>query len=71
MKTKTIALLIITPLFLCGCVSTQYEKAISITRDANGNVISRTETERVIQPNQSGWPVKFDHLKGVQLGESK
>lgn len=65
MKIK-ITLLINASLLLLGCVSTQYEKAISVTKDANGNLVSTTVTERVIQPNQQGWPVKFEYLNGVQ-----
>jgi hypothetical protein len=49
-----------------GCVSTQYEKSIAVTKDASGKITSVTETERVVQPNQTGWPVKFEHLKAVQ-----
>ena len=71
MKSKYIALLFIAPLLLSGCVATQYQKSVSVTKDANGNIVSRTETESVIQPNQQGWPVKFEYLKGVQPGESK
>jgi len=66
-----LALLFIAPLFICGCVSTTYTKSISITKDANGNIVSRTETESVVQPNQNGWPVKFEYLKGIQPGETK
>jgi hypothetical protein len=62
---KTI--LIIGLAALCsGCVATQYQKSISVTKDATGNIVSTVETESVIQPNQSGWPVKFEYLKGVQ-----
>lgn len=61
-----IAVFTLLTLFVFGCVSTQYEKSISVTKDASGKITSVTETERVIQPNQSGWPVKFEHLKGVQ-----
>jgi PBP1b-binding outer membrane lipoprotein LpoB len=70
MKIKSI-MLFIAPLLLAGCVNTQYQKSVSVTKDANGNIVSRTETESVMQPNQQGWPVKFEYLKGVQPGESK
>ena len=71
MKTKRIVLLFIAPSMLAGCVATQYQKSVSVTRDATGAIVSRTETETVIQPHQQGWPVKFEYLKGVQPGESK
>ena len=41
------------------------------TKDADGNIIQRVETERVVQPNQSGWPMQFEYLKGVVPGEKK
>jgi PBP1b-binding outer membrane lipoprotein LpoB len=71
MKTKSITLLFIAPLLLSGCVATQYQKSVSVTKDASGNIVSSVETESVIQPNQQGWPVKFEHLKGVQPGTPK
>ena len=71
MKIKPTTLLLIAPLLLAGCVATQYQKSVSVTKDADGKVVSITETESVIQPNQQGWPVKFEHLKGVQPGGPK
>jgi hypothetical protein len=54
---------------LTGCVSTTYHKTIEVTKDANGNITGTRTIESIVQPNQSGWPVKFDYLKGVQSGE--
>ena len=71
MNRKYITLLFIAPLLLTGCVATQYQKSVSVTKDADGKIVSITETESVIQPNQQGWPVKFEHLKGVQPGGPK
>jgi hypothetical protein len=70
---KPIYLLLITGLMALGtgCVSTTYTKTISVTKDENGKVIQTIETESVTQPNQQGWPVKFEHLKGVQPFDSK
>jgi hypothetical protein len=62
---KTIATLI-TLLLFTGCVSTSYNKSIAVTKDANGKIIQTVETESVTQPNQSGWPVKFEYMKDVQ-----
>jgi len=53
---------------LTGCVNTQYAKSVAVTKDANGKVVQTVETEGVVQPNQNGWPVNFEHLKGVQPG---
>jgi len=69
MKSKAVLFLFVAPFVFSGCVSTTYTKSVSVTKDANGNITSRTETETVIQPNQTGWPVKFEYLKGVQTGE--
>ena len=71
MKTKPITLLFLASLLLSGCVATQYQKSVSVTKDADGKVVSTTETESVLQPNQQGWPIKFEHLKGVQPGGPK
>ncbi len=65
MKIKIITALFIAPL-LTGCVATTYQRSISVTKDANGNIISTTETEGVIQPpnnNNSSMPIKFKYLK--------
>jgi len=65
MKIKSI-LLFLAPFLICGCVNTQYEKSVTVTKDANGNIVSRVEHEGVIQPNQQGYPVKFEYLNGVK-----
>lgn len=54
-----------------GCVSTTYTKSVAITKDANGKVIQVVEYEGVTQPNQHGWPVQLEHLKGVRPGDSR
>ena len=66
MKIKSLIILIVMPLLICGCVSTTYTKTVQVTKDASGNIVSRTETESVIQPNQQGYPVKFEYLNGVK-----
>ncbi len=69
MKLIASLLLFAAPLLITGCVATTYTKTITVTKDANGVVTGRVETETITQPNQSGWPVKFEYLKGVQTGE--
>lgn len=54
-----------------GCVSTTYTKSVAITKDANGKVIQVVEYEGVTQPNQQGWPIQLENLKGIRPGESK
>jgi hypothetical protein len=71
MKTKYLSLLFVASLLFTGCVATTYQKSVSVTKDADGKIVSITETESVVQPNQQGWPVRFDHLKGVQPGGPK
>jgi hypothetical protein len=72
MKTKKISLLVLFAIpLLAGCVSTTYTKTITVTKDPNGTVTGTVITESVTQPNQSGWPVKFEYLKGVASRESK
>ncbi len=58
-------LLALAPLTVSGCVATQYEKSVTVRKDADGRIVERVETERVVQPGQQGWPVKFEYLKGV------
>jgi uncharacterized cupredoxin-like copper-binding protein len=66
MKKRSLLWMVVLGALVSGCVSTTYTKSISVTKDATGNVIQTVETETVMQPNQQGWPVKFEHLKGVQ-----
>lgn len=61
---KAFALFIVS-IILSGCVATTYHKSVSVTKDKDGNIISTTVTEGVSQPGQ-GWPIKLEHLKGVQ-----
>lgn len=41
-------------------------KQISVEKDGTGRVIKVTETEGIVQPGGLGYPVKFEHLNGVQ-----
>jgi ABC-type glycerol-3-phosphate transport system substrate-binding protein len=68
MKNKSLTFLFITALVLMtsGCVNTQYQKSVAVTKDANGKITGMVETETIIQPNQSGYPVKFQYLKDIQ-----
>jgi hypothetical protein len=69
MSRRGLLLLSLAPLLVLGCVNTQYEKSVSVRKDADGKIIERIETERAIQPGQQGWPMKFEYLKGVMPGE--
>jgi hypothetical protein len=63
MKTRTI--IIAVALSLTGCVATQMTRSISVTRDADGKIISTTETETVTQPpncGSSSLPIIFHNL---------
>jgi hypothetical protein len=51
-------------ILMAGCVNTQYQKEVTVTKDKDGNVVSRVETERAIQ-FRDGLFITFDHLKGV------
>ncbi len=50
----------------CLALRCPYTKSVSVRKDADGKIIERIQTESVTQPNQSGWPIKLEHLKGVQ-----
>jgi hypothetical protein len=63
---KSILLGVFTAMIGAGCVSTTYSKSITVTKDSTGKIIQTTETETVVQPHGQGWPVKFEHLHGVQ-----
>lgn len=49
-----------------GCVQTTYHKEIVVHKDASGKITETWEREAVSQPNQDGWPLKFEYLKGIQ-----
>ena len=64
---NTLVLLVISSITLSGCtVPSHFEKSIAVTKDASGKIISTTTTEKVVQPNLVGYPVKFELLNGVQ-----
>jgi hypothetical protein len=64
---KVIIALTIATLLISGCtVPSHFEKSIAVTKDASGKIISTTTTEKVVQPNLVGYPVKFELLNGVQ-----
>ncbi len=51
---------------LSGCVvQSTYSKTVTVTKDANGNILNITESETVVQPAQ-GYPIKLQLVKGVQ-----
>lgn len=58
---KTVILLAALGL-LTGCVQTQFYKSVTVTKDADGNITGRQETEAITQPG-STWPMHFEHLK--------
>jgi PBP1b-binding outer membrane lipoprotein LpoB len=66
MTKKSIIALLSLALLASGCVNTTYTKSIAVTKDATGKIIQTVETEGVVQPHGQGWPLKFEHLKGVQ-----
>jgi len=65
---KSLLVLGLLLVLLGACVTTQFEKSVTVRKDADGNVVETVETESVIQPNQWGTLVKFKYLKGVQSG---
>lgn len=65
MKKINIAMLASAVFLSTGCVQTTYNKSITVTKDAHGNIIQTVETESVTQPGQ-GWPIKLKMLKDVQ-----
>jgi hypothetical protein len=69
---KTLILTALTAAILSsGCVATTYSKSVTVTKDADGKILNTVETEAIVQPGGQGWPVKFDHLKGVQTNGPK
>lgn len=52
---------------LIGCtVPTTYSKSISVKKDADGKVLETVETETVVQAGGVGYPVRFEHIRGIQ-----
>jgi hypothetical protein len=62
---KTLTALAVTAALLIGCVPSQYQKSVTVTKDAKGNIVSTATTESVIQ-RQHGNAIKFENLKGIQ-----
>jgi hypothetical protein len=69
MKYLTICGALFTVMLSTGCVTTSYSKSISVTKDADGKILQTVETEGVVQPDQKGWPLKLNYLKGIKPGE--
>jgi hypothetical protein len=62
-----ILLSLATVILLSGCVvPTTYTKTVTVRRDADGKIVETIETEGVVQQGQDGYPVKFQHLDGIQ-----
>jgi hypothetical protein len=68
MKKALSFIVMVTAILSSGCVATTYSKSVSVSKDADGKILGTVETEQVVQPGGQGWPVKFEHLKGVQVG---
>ena len=66
MKNLTLVLVLLVLVLVAGCTQTHYTKSVEAHLDANGNLVKTIVTERAFQPNQSGWDMKFDYLKGVK-----
>ncbi|MFG3692071.1 hypothetical protein ACGFZ6_01590 [Stutzerimonas stutzeri] len=65
MNIRYLAALVASAL-LTGCVvQSTYSKTVTVTKDANGNILNITESETVVQPAQ-GYPIKLQLVKGVQ-----
>lgn len=62
---KLYVLTVLSGVMMAGCVPTTYHKTVEVMKDADGKVTGTKITESVIQPNQSGYPVKFDYILGV------
>lgn len=58
--------LIILCFVFAGCtVPTEYSKSVIVKKDANGKIFEVIETEAVLQRGGLGYPLTFEHLKGV------
>ena len=64
--TRGILIILVASMVLGGCVHSSYTKTVQVRKDAEGNIVSTLITESVTQPNQQGYPVKFEHLTGIQ-----
>lgn len=67
MRQLTAIALLLFAASLSGCtVPTTYSKSISVKKDATGKVLEIVETETVVQPGGHGYPVQFEHFKGIK-----
>jgi len=59
---KKVSMFVLVCLVLSGCVASLYTKQVQVNKDANGKIISTTETE-TIQQQGSTEGLKFKNLK--------
>ncbi len=71
MRQMKALVLIAFAVSLAGCtVPTTYSKSIAVKKDAAGNVLETVETETVVQHGGQGYPVRFEHLKGIRPSDA-
>ena len=72
MKTIARFTLILIAVSLSGCaVSGTYHRSVVVTRDAEGKIVSRVETEEVTQNNLLGPPMRFEHLNELSPSQTQ
>lgn len=64
MNIRLLVVLAMLAVVVAGCVTTQYEKQATVTKDGDGRITQIVEVERAIQV-RGGWPITFDYLKGI------
>jgi hypothetical protein len=62
--TPVAGLCFLAALLCSGCVSTTFEKSVTVERDADGKVLKIIEHEGIIQPGADSMPkMQFKHLE--------
>jgi outer membrane lipoprotein SlyB len=64
MNVRHLVVAVMLAVLVSGCVTTHFEKQTTVTKDADGRIVQTVEVERAVQV-RGGWPIKFDHLKGI------
>ncbi len=64
MNIRLLVVLAMLAVVVAGCVTTQYEKQATVTKDGDGRIVQTVEVERAVQV-RGGWPIRFEYIKGI------
>ena len=63
MMTRILLIAIVAALLVAGCTRTHFMRQVEVKKDASGNVVQMTITERVIQPARSEMEMDWEYVE--------